>query len=496
MSFVPPFHAFLADFGLARTVSTGSKLTRTGVALGTPAYMSPEQARGETASLTPATDVWGLGCVLHEMLAGRPPWEAETTAALVARILLEPAPPVRKARPDVPPGLERVLDACLEKDARRRYAGAGDLRDDLARLLAGEAPLARPQRRVSVAGVAFVLIAGPVAVAALLGGCPGDYAPALPGATTPRPPGEDLAARARGLRSLDPREAARLLGEALEAEPGRHAWRLERGLLLWAIGDGEGARAAWKSVPSEAPEGPPARLGAALEAIFDFEASHADRLRRVAEALQNLQARSGREARIARAAVESIRGEWDAAREALGGESGWDASLVRAYVESWDPRGDRDDAIREFGLVLEGGIPVAGVHAHRAALRGERGDVRGALEDCDAALRIQPRLGAALSIRAKARWLLGDARGALRDAEEAVALMPGDSTTFLSQDQLTYMYDGVQNRTSATRHIAGPPQTVVTETYFQGPGDTEVNQYTQVQTTTQTVPNPDLLTCR
>ena len=82
----------LTDFGLARDTATGSALTRTGVTLGTPAYMSPELARGEFAALTPASDVWALGCVLHELLTGRAPFGRTGTAEIIGRIVTEPPP--------------------------------------------------------------------------------------------------------------------------------------------------------------------------------------------------------------------------------------------------------------------------------------------------------------------------------------------------------------------------------------------------------------------
>ena len=77
----------LTDFGLAKDTRTESKYTRTGETLGTPAYMSPEQARGDLAQLTPATDTWALGCVLYEMLGGRPAFSGDSAAAVIGAIL-------------------------------------------------------------------------------------------------------------------------------------------------------------------------------------------------------------------------------------------------------------------------------------------------------------------------------------------------------------------------------------------------------------------------
>ena len=119
---------YLTDFGLARLMEHDSTLTRTNALLGTPAYMAPEQARGETA--TTAVDVYGLGAVLYELLTGRPPFAGGTTMETV-RLLLEkaPEPPSRFAA--VERDLEKVTLKCLAKNPADRYASADALAHDL-----------------------------------------------------------------------------------------------------------------------------------------------------------------------------------------------------------------------------------------------------------------------------------------------------------------------------------------------------------------------------
>ena len=102
-------HAILADFGIARaSKSSGTRLTGTGLALGTPAYMSPEQVAGE-ASIDGRSDIYSLGCVIYEMLAGRPPFEGPTAQAVLTRRLTERPPAVRGARPDVPAEVDALI---------------------------------------------------------------------------------------------------------------------------------------------------------------------------------------------------------------------------------------------------------------------------------------------------------------------------------------------------------------------------------------------------
>jgi hypothetical protein len=109
----------LVDFGIARTTDEAARLTRTGVMIGTPAYMSPEQARGE-AQLGPGVDVWALGCVLYEMLSGRTPYAGQTPMAIRAKVLFDAHSPLAPLCPEAPAALAELVEAMLQKDAAAR----------------------------------------------------------------------------------------------------------------------------------------------------------------------------------------------------------------------------------------------------------------------------------------------------------------------------------------------------------------------------------------
>ncbi len=154
----------VTDFGLARRLEAGAGLTRTGCPVGTPSYMAPEQARGETHAIGPAVDVYALGAILYELLTGRPPFRAETPSATVHQVIYQdPAPPSRlNAR--VPRDLETICLKCLEKDPRRRYPTARALADDLRAWLEGR-PMAA--RRVGAAERAWLWCRRKPAIAAM-----------------------------------------------------------------------------------------------------------------------------------------------------------------------------------------------------------------------------------------------------------------------------------------------------------------------------------------
>ncbi len=172
-----PFTPKLTDFGLAKVLEADAEHTNTGVPLGTPAYMPPEQARGESARLGPASDVYGLGAILYELLIGEPPYRGASQIEVMQKVIAEEPAPLRRLRRGVPRDLEAICLRCLEKQPARRYATAANLAEDLRRYLHGEPTLARPAspferavrwaRRKPLAAALIVLSC--VSLAAVLG---------------------------------------------------------------------------------------------------------------------------------------------------------------------------------------------------------------------------------------------------------------------------------------------------------------------------------------
>jgi eukaryotic-like serine/threonine-protein kinase len=171
----------ISDFGLARRMEGNQGLTTNGLPMGTPNYMAPEQAQGTTSEIGPGTDVYALGAILYELLTGRPPFRADSSAATLRQVVSdEPAPPAR-LNPRVPRDLETICLMCLDKEPTKRYASAQALADDLRAFERGEPIAARPlghvarlarwaRRRPTAAALAGALLVTAMLALVLVGG--------------------------------------------------------------------------------------------------------------------------------------------------------------------------------------------------------------------------------------------------------------------------------------------------------------------------------------
>ena len=160
-------HALVADFGIARALfeAGGDTLTATGMVLGTPDYMSPEQAFGREA-LDGRSDIYSLGTVIFEMLAGRRPFIGTTPQAVLAQIVTEPVPSVRSIRAEIPAHIDEIVQRSLAKEPEKRFGSAAEMAAALSAITSGvtAAPAGvttaswPPSRMVSLAAAAAILV--------------------------------------------------------------------------------------------------------------------------------------------------------------------------------------------------------------------------------------------------------------------------------------------------------------------------------------------------
>jgi tetratricopeptide (TPR) repeat protein len=195
----------IVDFGLSRAADRNVDVTRSGVVIGTPAYMAPEQARGDVARLDTRTDVYALGVILYEILAGRLPHWAPTIVELCRKIILDDPPPPRHIASGVPLELDRVATKAIEKEPRRRYDRAADFAEDLRRARAGEPVTARPASSMRLLWrftVRHRSVAVPLLTAVLVAGAFGAWMAAQRG-RAPTAPRDEAAALRLALSQLE-----------------------------------------------------------------------------------------------------------------------------------------------------------------------------------------------------------------------------------------------------------------------------------------------------
>lgn len=140
-----PLDVKIADFGLAKIFrdTPASHETKSGMVLGTPSYMAPEQAGGQTSRIGPPTDIYALGAILYELLTGRPPYRGETSLETLQQLLTIDPVAIPSLVPHAPRDLTTICEKCLEREPERRYGSAAELAADLQRFLADQPILAR-----------------------------------------------------------------------------------------------------------------------------------------------------------------------------------------------------------------------------------------------------------------------------------------------------------------------------------------------------------------
>ena len=171
---------YVTDFGLAKNLFESFSITTPGTVMGSPSYMSPEQAAGQISKVDQRSDVYSLGALLYALLTGRPPYKGETAVMTVRMVLDTPVPAPTMFNPAIPPPLERIIMQALARDKAQRYPSAGVFASELERFLRGEpaprqeappesaAPAASAGKKAGCGGTAGLLIFLLVAVVLVL----------------------------------------------------------------------------------------------------------------------------------------------------------------------------------------------------------------------------------------------------------------------------------------------------------------------------------------
>ncbi len=452
-------HVFVMDFGLARPIRGGSEVSVAGLIIGTPAYMPPEQARGDRVDAR--ADVYALGATLYELLVGRPPFKGANAIATLRMVQEDEPRAPRTLDPSIERDLETIVLKGMEKDAGRRYGGAEGLAEELGRWLDGEPILAHPpskfyRLRKRLGKRKGLLIAGGLGLAAAVAAVSillpmllrsqravelwSRVAVAMAEAEKYGRAGERDRARAkldegislcRGAADAGDARALYFLGrllrrrgdipaalaaldKAVAADPRLGEARFERGLLrleelrMRILEDED--RPGWTGeMPSEL-----ASLRDAAAADLAIELGRTPYFREV-------------DGIYGRAELARLRRDVEAAergfREVLRLEPVYpDAYLGLARIESW--RRNPAAAAEHLARALEVDRGCAEAHAYLGFQKLHMGDPRGALADMERAYALGLRDPALLLNRGAVRLAVGDPDGAWRDFEAVLAERP------------------------------------------------------------------------
>ena len=433
------------DFGLARSIEGGEKLSMSGSVVGTPQYLSPEQARA--AQLDERTDVYSLGATMYEIFTGRTPFEGKNVYEILKKIENEEPVAPRKIKSQIPQDLQTIILKCLEKNRERRYAGAKELAYDLKRFLNHEAVLARPpstiyylrmtlaKRKavVATAAIASVTLAAALGWWLLIGG---------PGAEHHRQMAAGMKlwdeARVSAVTRGDPaeiREKAKAARErferAIQAREESEA-HLMRGRCLELEGRLEEALKALERAYELNPGSAEIRVELAKALLLKYRASRGKP--------SLISFREGATPYIGGLASERPEERrWRERAEELlakGETAPTQQALLKGLVALG--RGDYDDAAKQLAIYTKAERWDAQALWLEAECRLYVLDFDSAIEACDRSLNLVPHLVGFLN-RGKAKEAKGLYDEAIADYTRAIELDPKDANAFVNRGNAKYL---------------------------------------------------------
>ncbi|RKY16683.1 MAG: hypothetical protein DRP63_04975 [Planctomycetota bacterium] len=446
-------HAYLMDFGLAKQVrgrSRSKSLTVSGAVLGTPAYMSPEQAEGKIRQVRPASDVFSFGVMLYEAFCGRLPFEGGNVWEVLAAVIRSEPPLPRQLRRNIPRDLDAIIMKCLEKDPWRRYRNGGELAADLRRLLRGKPVSARPLSRFSLLMRRLKRRKGLVASMATLAAMAIVLGVALRGpgagrsADTARRKAEAILKRLPLAATVE--EQLKIYERAIRVAPQWQNLYLRKGELLKnnnrydeAVkvfekaakiarrqGDRTGEAVAYFHIGTIYWAQGQSRLAAGK--TLGLEKGKVDKalrcFRKVLKLLPNVR---NPMTLYAQAVDATEKGHYDRAIRLLTEAIGMNPRFAGAFVGRGIAKVARDDldgAIADFSKAIELNPHNALAFYNRGLTRACKDNLDGAIADLSKVIELNPRLADAYNDRAIVKAIKGDLDGAMADHTKAIELDP------------------------------------------------------------------------